>query len=74
MSSSQQTINLLIISCGAVYLNSVSLIALNNLSIKSKDEIKNIKYPYIILNGGVFIGTSIIIVSCYVKTMHLLLK
>jgi ascorbate-specific PTS system EIIC-type component UlaA len=56
---------------GSVYLNGVSLIELNKISAKPKNEVS---YTMYIINSFVFTSSSIVIILCGRKAIQILLE
>jgi hypothetical protein len=69
----QKSIILFSVLSGSIYLNAVSLVELNKLNMKDKDEVKYNIYPSIIINSIVFMSSTIIIGLCSSKALQILL-
>jgi hypothetical protein len=69
----QKSIILFSVLSGSIYLNAVSLVELNKLNMKHKDEVKYNIYPSIIINSIVFLSSTIIIGLCSSKALQILL-
>ena len=69
----QKSIILFSVLSGSIYLNAVSLVELNKLNMKDKDEVKYNIYPSIIINSIVFMSSTIIIGLCSSKAFQILL-
>jgi ascorbate-specific PTS system EIIC-type component UlaA len=67
----QKSIIISSILVGSVYLNGVSLIELNKIHTKPKNEVN---YTMYIINSIVFTSSSIVIILCGRKALRILLE